>query len=195
MLLAMSVALRHPMSVAEFLAWEERQELRWEFDGCQPVAMTGGTLAHEIIGDNIRFALRSRLGNGPCRVRGPTLKIEVAGRIRYPDAFVVCTPSVMKTTVIRDPVVVFEVLSESASRTDRFDKLREYGATRSIQRYVILEQDAIAATVYMRKGADLVVETLTADETLRMPEIDAEVPMAEFYTGIDLTDQATAQAE
>jgi Uma2 family endonuclease len=195
MLLAMSVALRHPMSVAEFLAWEERQELRWEFDGCQPVAMTGGTLAHEIIGDNIRFALRSRLGNGPCRVRGPTLKIEVAGRIRYPDAFVVCTPSVMKATVIRDPVVVFEVLSESASRTDRFDKLREYGATRSIQRYVILEQDAIAATVYMRKGADLVVETLTADETLRMPEIDAEVPMAEFYTGIDLTDQATAQAE
>ena len=51
----MSVAVRQPMSVAEFLAWEERQELRWEFDGFQPVAMTGGTLAHEIIGDNIRL--------------------------------------------------------------------------------------------------------------------------------------------
>ncbi len=38
----MSVAVRQPMSVAEFLAWEERQELRWEFDGFQPVAMTGG---------------------------------------------------------------------------------------------------------------------------------------------------------
>ncbi len=37
----MSVALRKPMTVAEFLAWEERQELRWEFDGFQPVAMTG----------------------------------------------------------------------------------------------------------------------------------------------------------
>jgi Uma2 family endonuclease len=183
------------MSIAEFLAWEERQELRWEFDGFQPVAMTGGTLAHEIIGDNIRFALRSRLGDGPCRVRGPTLKIEVAGRIRYPDGFVVCTPSAMKATVIRDPVVVFEVLSESTSRTDRIEKLREYGATPSIQRYVILEQDAIAATVYVRKGSDLVVETLTADETLRMPEIDVEVPMAEFYIGIDLTDEATARAE
>ena len=37
----MNVALRKPMSLAEFLAWEERQELRYEFDGFQPVAMTG----------------------------------------------------------------------------------------------------------------------------------------------------------
>lgn len=146
--------------------------------------MTGGTSAHEIIGDNIRFALRNRLASGPCRVRGPTLKIEVAGRIRYPDAFVVCTPVQPKATVVRDPVVVFEVLSDSTSRTDRIEKLREYGATSSIQRYVILEQDAIAAMVFVRKGNDLVAETLTAGDTLRMPEVGVEVPMAEFYTGI-----------
>jgi Uma2 family endonuclease len=195
MLAGMSVALRHPISIAEFLAWEERQELRWEFDGLRPVAMTGGTLAHEAIGGNIRTALQNRLGAGRCRVFGPPLKIEVAGRIRYPDAFVICTPSAMKTTVIRDPVVVFEVLSESTSRTDRIEKLREYGATHSVRRYVILGEDAVATTVYVRRGSDLMMETLTADETLRMPEIDVEVPMAEFYTGIDLTDDATAQAE
>ena len=182
------------MTIAEFLDWEERQELRWEFDGFQPVAMTGGTVAHETIGGNIRFAVRSRLRGGPCRVHGPTLKIEVAGRIRYPDAFVVCSPVPPRDTVVRDPVVVFEVLSESTSRTDRIEKLREYGATPSIQRYVILEQDAIAAMVFVRRGADLLVETLTADDTLRMPEIDVEVPMAEFYTGIDLNEEPAAQS-
>jgi len=31
------------MSLAEFLAWEERQERRYEFDGFQPLTMTGGT--------------------------------------------------------------------------------------------------------------------------------------------------------
>jgi Uma2 family endonuclease len=190
----MSVAHRRPMTVAEFLAWEERQELRWEFDGFEPVAMTGGTYAHETIGGNIRFAVRSRLGSGPCRVQGPTLKIEVAGRIRYPDAFVVCSPVPPRDTVVRDPVVVFEVLSESTSRIDRIEKLREYGATASILRYVILEQDAIAAMVFVRKGADLVAETLTADDTLRMPEIDVEVPMADFYTGLDLDEEPAAQA-
>jgi Uma2 family endonuclease len=182
------------MSVPEFLAWEERQELRWEFDGFQPVAMTGGTFAHEVIGGNIRTALQNRLGSGPCRVLGPTLKIEGAGRIRYPDAFVLCSPAPPRSTVIREPVVVFEVLSESTSRTDRIEKLREYGATPSIQRYVILEQDAIAAMVFVRKGDDLIAEALTAGDLLRMPEIDVEVPIAEFYTGIDLIEEAIAQA-
>jgi hypothetical protein len=42
----MSVAMQMPMSLAEFLAWEEHRELRYEFDGLEPVAMTGGTIAH-----------------------------------------------------------------------------------------------------------------------------------------------------
>jgi Uma2 family endonuclease len=191
----MSVALRQPMTLAEFLTWEERQELRWEFDGIQPVAMTGGTVEHEIIARNILIAVQTRLGGRRCQAFGANLKIEVAGRIRYPDAFVTCTPVPPRSTIVRDPVVVFEVLSDSTSYTDRFHKLREYGATKSIQRYVMLEQNTVAATAYVRKGSDLVVETLTADDTLRMPEIGIEVPMAEFYVGIDLPDEAAAQAE
>ena len=38
------------MTLDQFLAWEERQALRYEFDGWQPVAMTGGTVARELIG-------------------------------------------------------------------------------------------------------------------------------------------------
>ena len=38
---AMNLAMRKPMSLAEFLEWEERQELRYEFDGVEPSAMTG----------------------------------------------------------------------------------------------------------------------------------------------------------
>ena len=49
----MSNALRKPMTLDEFLAWEERQELRYEFDGFQPVAMTGGTFAHDAVSINL----------------------------------------------------------------------------------------------------------------------------------------------
>jgi Uma2 family endonuclease len=122
----MSSALRQPMTLEEFLAWEERQALRYEFDGWQPVAMTGGTVAHEFIGGALRALLRDQLRGKPCRAVGPTLKIEVMGRIRYPDAFVYCSPVAPGETVIREPVVVFEVLSPGTSRTDRIEKLREY---------------------------------------------------------------------
>ena len=81
------------MSLAEFLAWEERQELRWEFDGFEPVAMTGGTAEHSIIERNLIFspgwpASRPSLST----LYTSNLKIAVAGSIRYPDAFVACTP-------------------------------------------------------------------------------------------------------
>ena len=38
----MPAALQKRMTVAEFLSWEERQELRFEYDGVRPLAMTGG---------------------------------------------------------------------------------------------------------------------------------------------------------
>ncbi len=95
-----------------------------------------------------------------------------------------------QATVLTDPVVVFEVLSESTSRIDRLEKFDEYRATPSIQRYVILEQDAAAAMVYVRKGDDFVAETLTADGVLGMPEIGVELPLAEFYLGLDLGEVA-----
>jgi len=191
----MSVAFQLPMTVQEFLAWEQRQELRWEFDGFAPVAMTGGTDAHEAIGGTLRALLYDRLKGKRCRVRGPTLKIEVAGRIRYPDAFVFCTPAPGSATVIKDPVVVFEVLSPSTSRADRIDKLREYRATTSIQRYVILEPDGIAATVYTRGGEDWIVRPLVAGDLLEMPEIDVVIPLSEIYADVELGPDAASDSE
>jgi Uma2 family endonuclease len=80
------------MSLEAFLAWEERQELRHEFDGFQPIAMTGGTSEHLAIQRNLIVALGTRLRGKPCQAHGSKLKIAVAGSIRYPDAFVVCSP-------------------------------------------------------------------------------------------------------
>ncbi|MEJ0016169.1 MAG: Uma2 family endonuclease [Acetobacteraceae bacterium] len=186
----MGIALREPMTLAEFLDWEERQELRYEFDGFQPVAMTGGTLRHEAIGGTLRALLHQRLRGGTCRPWGPITKIEVQGRIRYPDAVISCTPGSPGDTIVPQPVVVFEILSPGTSRTDRIEKLREYQATPSIQRYVILEQDSIAAMVLSRLGTAWMVTTLTGAEMLHMPEIGIELPLAEIYADADLEDDS-----
>ena len=182
----MSNARQRPMTLEDFLAWEERQPLRYEFDGWHPVAMTSGTLEHELIGNTLRALLREHLRGKPCRAVGPTLKVEVIGRIRYPDAFVYCTPVPPGATVIREPVVVFEVLSPGTSRTDRYEKLREYHATPSIQRYVILEQDTMGAMVFARAGSDWTVQALTAGETLAMPEIDVAFPLTDVYADVSV---------
>ena len=189
----MSVSLRKPMTVEAFLSWEECQEERWEFDGLGPVAMTGGTNAHEAIGGNLRSLLLAALRGTPCAVRGPTLKIEASGRIRYPDAFIFCSAARRHQTVIADPVVVFEVLSQSTSRIDRIEKLREYQATPSIRRYVILEQDAVAATVYLKQNDSWTVNVLTGDAALAMPEVNAEISLLAIYADVELPSADTAE--
>ena len=182
---SMNIALRKPMTLAEFLDWEAKQELRYEFDGIQPVAMAGGTRAHADIQANLAAALRTQLRGKPCKFYGSDLKIEVVGKIRYPDGFVTCSPGDNKSTVVTDPVVIFEVLSPSTSSTDRILKPREYQATPSVQRYVILEQDRIAATVLTRAGDNWIANILLEDSALAMPEIGVEVPLAELYDGIE----------
>lgn len=173
------------MKLDEFLAWERSQELRYEFDGVQPVAMTGGTVEHSVIATNLVRALEDRLRGKPCRAFRGDLKIKVADRIRYPDAVVTCSPVPRGTDIVPDPVVVFEVLSSSTAGTDRIEKNEEYRATPSIQRYVMLEQTRQAATVFSRAGDDWVGHVLTEGALLTMPEIEVELPLSEMYAGIE----------
>lgn len=192
----MNVALRRSMTVEQFLAWEERQDLRYEFDGFRPIAMAGGTAAHAAIQRNLLIALGTRLRGKPCQPYGSELKILVDGRIRYPDAFVVCTPVAAKTTVVADPVVVFEILSDGSGHSDLVVKNAEYRACPAILRYVTLQQTHAGALVFARKGEDWVAETLAGeDAVLRLPEPGIEVPLAELYADVPLAPAPETAAE
>ena len=91
------------MSPPAFLDWEARQDRPWEFDGTQPVAMVGGTVAHDTINMNLITALGTRLRGKPCRVHGPSMMLSVGDRYRYPDATVTCTPLPPGDRIITDP--------------------------------------------------------------------------------------------
>lgn len=180
----MNVMTRPDMSLDEFLIWEAGQEEKWEYDGKGPVEMTGGTLAHALIQANLIAALHRRLEGTPFQVFGSELKIQVDGRIRYPEAFVKKAGGPANSTIVSDPLVVFEVISPGTEQTDRFIKNREYAATPSIQRYVMLEQGEVGATMFARIGAEWTGRLLLADAVLHMPEIGVTVPLAEFYRGL-----------
>jgi Uma2 family endonuclease len=180
----MSAARKEHMSLEAFLDWESRQEFKHEFDGVQPVAMTGVTVAHATIQFNLLGLLFARLRGHRCQAFGSDLKIQVVGRIRYPDAFIVCSPVQPGATVIHDPVVVFEILSPSTSYKDRIEKNWEYRDTPSIQRYVILEQSRPAATVFSRAGDDWVGHILLGETDLPLPEIEMTLPLTELYEGV-----------
>jgi len=191
----MNVALRKPWTQEQFFSWAEAQDTRYEFDGFQPVAMTGGNAGHSRVFGNLLTALKIRLRGGPCEPLGPDAGVETVNKaVRYPDALVTCSKFDNAERTIPGVIVVFEVLSPTSGRIDRIVKVREYAAVPTIRRYVILESTNVGLTVMERSAPDQVWQTtvLTNDDILRMPEISIEIPVAEIYEGINFADQDEA---
>ena len=187
----MNVALRKPsMTRDQFFKWAQAQEERYEFDGFQPVAMTGGSNNHSLICHNIWFALRSRLRGSGCSVLGPDAGLATVGdAVRYPDALVTCAKIPGTARLVPDVVVVFEVVSPTSGRADRISKLIEYRAVPSIRRYVILEYRSADLTGFSRTDsiADWTAAALTADKILDIPELGIAVPVQELYEDVDFS--------
>ncbi len=183
----MNVALRRPMTKKEFFDWAETQDIRYEFDGFQPVAMTGGDLGHSSLIGNLNRQLGNRLEGKSCKPLGPDAGVATIGdTVRYPDAVVTCTKFSARDRVVPNPVIVFEVVSPSSVRIDRVVKLREYQAVSTIRRYVIVEPDAIAITLFSRdhEGEAFRATGLAEDDVLELTEVGIEIPVAAIYEGI-----------
>ncbi len=187
----MNVTVRMPrMTREQFLDWVERQETPYEFDGFEPVAMTGGNRRHARICQNLYFALRSRLEGSGWELLGEAGVATEGNAVRYPDALLTRTPGPETDRLMPGVAVVFEVISPSSGRIDRVLKLREYRAVPTITRFILIESTYKALTVHWRSaaGQDWTVTALSSGESLPVPEAGIEVPVDELYRGLELAE-------
>ena len=168
-----------PLSLEEFLDWERSQPLRYEFDGIQPIGMTGGTPLHGLIIARLITAAGTRLKQ-PCEVYASEVKVITDKSARYPDLTILCsTPD--GTVDWIEPTVIFEVLSPSTTPTDRRVKPVEYRSVSSVMVYVIAAQDKADVTV-LRRASGWTEEVLVGkDAILALPEVGITIPLSEIY--------------
>ncbi len=174
----MNVIVRPRLSLADFLDWERNQPERFEFDGTQPIPMTGGTVAHARLVRRLTQALTQLLGPGYEAFGGDLKVLTAPNRIRYPDVLVLAgEPAVDADTV--EPVVVFEVLSSSTALTDLRVKPQEYAAVASLQAYVILPQEGAEGATVLRRSNEWAPEPVAGE--LALPEVGVTVPLGGLY--------------
>jgi Uma2 family endonuclease len=176
----MDTLLNKPWTLDSFLAWEDRQEGKHEFDGQAIIPMTGGSIAHQrIVVDAMITLLRLLAASTFEPVQ--EMRLRCGGKVRYPD-ILVCSAAVDQTIrTLDDALAVFEVLSDDTSATDRVEKLADYAALASLRAYILLEQTAMAATVYRRNPGGAWVASAQTDGVLDLPGLDIAVPLAELY--------------
>ena len=188
----MNIARREPWTVDRFLAWEDKQEGRHEFDGSRIMHVTGGSRAHQRIISNLIRLLEDTL-DPDLFDAVPEMRFEIEGKIRYPDVAVVAGRIPDDVRTLRNAVVLFEVLSEDTAATDRLEKRAEYARLPGIRRYALLEQGRQAATMLRLGERGWVEAELTQGDamasgagggTLELPEIGVALPLETIYRGV-----------
>ena len=186
------------MSVEDYLAWEDLQEIKHEFVGGMIYAMSGGTNAHAAIAANVAGSLHAQLRGKRCRPYGADLKVRVHypthTRFYYPDAMVACTPAPPKSLFHDQPTVLVEVASDSTRRTDELEKRDAYQTIPTLRVYLTLEQDRAAAVVWRRGDQGFVREIYEGlDAVIALPEIEAALPLAEAYEAVTFLPAPSAE--
>jgi Uma2 family endonuclease len=175
----MNLVLREKWTVERFLDWEDQQEGKHEFDGTQIIEMTGGSRAHQRIVGNLLRLLDD--GLDPDRFDAiQEMRIDVGGKIRYPDVLVVASPVSEDTRTLHDAVVIFEVLSEDTADRDLGPKLAEYLRLLSIGRYVLVDQHRMFVASRERTPSDRNTTELTR-EALNLPELGVSPAIEAIY--------------
>ncbi len=142
------------LSPAEYLAQEERSDVRHEYVGGRTHAMAGATRAHNIIAGNIFAALHRHLRGKKCRTFMNDMKLRLNyanGQtvFYYPDVMVSCRPEASEIHV-EQPSVLFEVLSRETQDVDKREKFFSYTGIASVEAYVLVDQYRREVLVYRR---------------------------------------------
>src|SRR6195952_18620 len=125
-------------SFAEYMAMEETSVERHDFYHGELFAMAGGTKNHNRIIVNLTVALKTTSKPG-CDVfiDGMKLEIEKNEFYVYPDLIYTCNDDLNEDDlVVKNPSVIFEVISDSTALYDREVKLKYYKRIESLNYYV-----------------------------------------------------------
>jgi Uma2 family endonuclease len=179
----MDTVLDRPWTTESFLAWEDQQEGKYEFDGRKIIAMTGGSVAHQRIVFNALLTLMGLLSDRGL-VAVQEMRLRVGGGVRYPDVVVCAGPLEQTTRTLSDAVAIFEVLSDDTATTDRVAKLLDYATVPSLRSYVLLEQTAIAATRFQREPGGPWTASAHTSGMVVLPGLDVPVPLGDLYRGL-----------
>jgi Uma2 family endonuclease len=182
---------QHYYTLEEYFALEQGSEARFEYWDGEIVCMSGGSMRHYTISDNLFATLRTLLRGRNCRAfsGGVPIKTPSLPPYRYPDASVVCGEVVSEKIggidALVNPILIVEVLSPGTAHLDREPKRDAYQKLSSVQEYLLISQDAPHVTQYLREGRRWVRKDFgDLSAALELPSIKSSILIGDIYEGV-----------
>ena len=182
---------KQPASLQDYLKQEEASTTKHEFWDGQIVAMAGGSPAHNkivnSIGTAIDLALDKRVKDCSVFSSDQQVYIPAYNRCAYPDCTVVCgEENLSGNTMLLNPLLIIEVLSESTKQYDSTDKFEAYRSIPSFKEYVLVWQTIPKVQSWYKEDEQLwrISSVFGLDKTLPLYSLDCELALTEIYKRI-----------
>lgn len=176
----------------EYLALEERAINKSEYHDGEIIPMTGGTTNHNSIIinliANLKFGLRSR--NYSLFTSDVRLWIPETRRYVYPDIMVIQGEPIYQgnnSTIVINPVIVIEILSNSTKDYDRGGKFLYYRSIPEFREYILIDQYSHHIEQFAKNsnGKWELTEYDLEDEILVLESVEFQIPLRDIYERIN----------
>lgn len=176
----------------EYLALEESAIDKSEYHDGEIVPMTGGTTNHNSIIinliANLKFGLRGkdyRLFTSDVR-----LWIPLTRRYVYPDIMVIQGEPVdqgSNKTIVTNPLLIVEVLSNSTKDYDRGGKFLAYRSIQEFREYILIDQYSYHIEQFAKNSNDkwVLTEYDSDESVLTLESVEFQMPLREIYERIN----------
>jgi len=184
-----------PMTIEEFVvfAGERPDDERWELIEGVAVMSPAPTAVHQIIAGNIYMALgiiKLRTNAAWTPLMGIGTRVPVSPHSLPEPDVMVTEQSPAWTSVWDDALVLFEVLSESNTRTDQAWRRTVYASVPNCRHYVtVSSRKRVEVVRYDRAGGWQPVRIRDLQSVLDLPALGVSIPLLDLYRWTPLTAQ------
>lgn len=179
---------RKYLTPEEYLEWEERQEIKYEYVNGEVFAMTGGTIPHNDIALNLATALKIHLRGSGCKVSMADAKVRVSekGPFHYPDVMVTCDERDKQAIqFIAYPCLIVEVLSPGTRGFDRGDKFTHYRRIPTLKEYILISSQQINVDCYRLNEKGLwELHPYEEGMEIHLTSVDFQCPISAVYEDV-----------
>jgi Uma2 family endonuclease len=171
----------------EFIEWAmgRPEGERYELVAGEVVAMSPERASRNRVKGNAYGAFRRAIEAAglPCQVFTDGMAVEIDDDTTYePDAMVRCgEPVPDDAVVVRDPLIVVEVVSPSSGGVDSGAKLADYFRLPSVRNYLIVRARQRTVVHHRRDEAGRIATTIVGSGTLDLTPPGIAVEVAEFF--------------
>ncbi len=174
---------------------EKHSEIRHEYYDGEVFAMTGTSINHNRIVQNLSGVLRPIFRPRGCEVLLESVKLEAIKHFYYPypDLMLTCDTEDMDAEyIIKKPTLIVEVLSKSSVLNDRVAKLRLNKNIPLLQYYLIVSQYEFLVESYCRvdESTSWLYDVYEdQNDIINFPKLDLKLALSDIYEGIKMREE------